>query len=95
MIMRTKEKRPDGCQASSSYRKLYPEAVSCEEKFARYSAGGAEYRVSENEIGHFEEMVRDFYDVLCENDLLDDFGELVEDNLNRVLDSMTKGCNDD
>lgn len=57
--------------------------------------GEAEYRVSENEIGHFEEMVRDFYEFLCENDILDNFGELDEDNLNRVLDSMTKGCNDD
>ena len=45
------KKRPDKRQTSFSYRKLYPETVSREEKFANNSAGGAGRRFHEHAVG--------------------------------------------
>ena len=52
--------------------------------------GEAEYKVSESEIGHFENMIRDFVDWLHDMELLDEEGYLDDDALNEVLDSMNK-----
>lgn len=52
--------------------------------------GDAEYKVSENEIGHFESMVREFVDWLHDMALLDEEGYLDEDALNEVCDDMMK-----
>lgn len=57
--------------------------------------GEAEYKVRENEIGHFEQMVREFVDWLNDMALLDEYGDLDEHALEEVLDAMTQvGSND-
>lgn len=50
--------------------------------------GEAEYKVSETEIHHFENMIREFTDWLHDMALLDEDGYLNDDALNEVLESM-------
>ena len=57
--------------------------------------GEAEYRVSENEVNHFQQMVQDFVGWLHDMALLDDEGYLDEDALNEVCDDMMKAREDD
>ena len=54
----------------------------------------AEYRVSENEIANFRQMVKDFYEFLYQTEILDDDGELDEEMLESICDKMEEG-NDD
>ena len=67
------------------------ELRACLNDVEEHVNGDAEYEVSENEIGHFEHMVREFVDWLNDMALLDDEGNLDDDALNEVLDSMKKG----
>ena len=57
--------------------------------------GEAEYKVRENEIGHFEQMVREFVDWLNDMALLDEDGELNEREFEQVLDAMAKDGGED
>ena len=57
--------------------------------------GEAEYPVSQNEIRHFENMVREFVDWLHDAALLDDEGYLDEDALDNALDAMATAGEDE
>lgn len=57
--------------------------------------GDAEYKVRENEIGHFEQMVREFVDWLNDMALLDEYGELNEREFEQVLDAMANDGGED
>lgn len=51
----------------------------------------AEYEVSDHEIRHFRQMVETFVSFLDEHQLLDEYGELDEDKLDEICESMKKG----
>lgn len=51
----------------------------------------AEYEVSDREIGHFRQMVESFVSFLGEHDLLDEDGELDEEVLDAICETMKKG----
>lgn len=48
----------------------------------------AEYEVSENEIDHFQRMVRNFVEFLNEYELLNDDNEVDEDKLEEISETM-------
>ena len=55
----------------------------------------AEYEVSDREIRSFRSMVEDFVNFLNENELLDEDGELNEDELDRVCELMKQTAKDE
>ena len=56
--------------------------------------GEAEHSVSINEIGQFEQLVRDFVDFLTDNDLLDEDGYLDDDKLGEISKAMRRVSDD-
>lgn len=50
----------------------------------------AEYPVSEHEVEHFRQMVMDFFGWLEDNELLTEYAELDEDQLDEICDFMRK-----
>lgn len=51
----------------------------------------AEYEVSDREIGCFKDMVSTFWTWMIENELVDENGELVEDELENICETMRHG----
>lgn len=51
--------------------------------------------VSEHEIACFEDMVKTFYEFLCEQELIDEDGELDTDRLSEIGDAMEKSYRED
>lgn len=50
----------------------------------------AEYEVSKNEIEQFKQMVYEFVGFLYDNAILDTYGEINEETLDEVCESMAK-----
>ena len=50
----------------------------------------AEYEVSDHEIGHFRQIVENFVSFLDQHELLDEYGELDEDKLDAICESMKR-----
>ena len=48
----------------------------------------AEYEVSDHEIRHFRQIVENFVSFLDQHELLDEYGELDEDKLDAICESM-------
>lgn len=51
----------------------------------------AEEPVSDNEIRYFRSMVEDFYYWMNDIGLINEFGELNEEELDRICDKMARG----
>ena len=54
----------------------------------------AEYSVSEREIDKFKSVVSEFYDFLCETELLDCNGEIDNEVLDIICEKMRHGYNE-
>lgn len=50
----------------------------------------AEYEISDHEIDHFKRMVENFVSFLDQHELLDEYGELDEDKLDAICESMKR-----
>ena len=50
----------------------------------------AEYEVSDREIQYFKNMVELFHDFLCNQELLDEYGDLQMDRLDEICEAMSK-----
>ena len=55
----------------------------------------AQYTVSENEIKHFRRMVTDFYEWMEQNDLLTNDGELDEERLDYICETMKQATDEE
>lgn len=55
----------------------------------------AQYDVSDREIDNFKRMVLEFTVFLQDNDLLDEYGNLDEDQLDGICDTMRKSYNEE
>lgn len=55
----------------------------------------AEYNVSEREIDHFKSIVYEFYDFLCDNELLDCCGEIDNEVLDLICAKMRHGYSEE
>lgn len=55
----------------------------------------AQYEVSDREIDNFKRMVLEFTVFLQDNDLLDEYGNLDEDQLDGICDTMRKSYNEE
>lgn len=55
----------------------------------------AEYEVSEREIQYFKNMVELFHEFLCENELMNQRGDLDMDALDSVCESMKKSYDEE
>lgn len=55
----------------------------------------AEYSVSDKEIDCFKKMVAEFYEFLCETELLDNNGELDEEVLDLICAKMRHGYSEE
>lgn len=51
----------------------------------------AEYEVSEREIGFFRRIITEMYEFMCDLNLLNEYGELDEEELDRICEAMKKG----
>ena len=68
----------------------YAELRACLSDAAEHINEEAEYEVSDREIQWFKNMVELFYDFLCEQDLLSDFGDLNTTRLDEIGEAMSK-----
>ena len=68
----------------------HQELRACLEDVEEHIQEEAEYKVSENEIEHFQNMVRDFYSWLVDYELITEDGELDEEMLERACEYMRK-----
>lgn len=70
----------------------YSELSACLADAEEHINGDAEDAVSDREIQYFKNMVELFHDFLCEQDLLDEFGDLKMDRLDEIGEAMSKAC---
>lgn len=54
--------------------------------------GEAEEAVSFREVVHFRNMIEEFWSWLCDRDLIDENGELREDEIESICEQMQKGA---
>lgn len=71
------------------------ELRACLDDVNQHVCEEAEYSVSEREIGKFKEMVETFYEWICDMGLVNEYGELNQDELEGICEYMRKGTNDD
>lgn len=77
------------CRQENTYLALC-EALSDVEEHVNEEA---EYKVSNREIQNFRNMVEYFHEFLCNNELLDEDGNLDDEVLDQVCDAMAKSYN--
>lgn len=51
----------------------------------------AQYEVSDHEIEHFKQMIYVFVEFLQETEIIDEYGDIDENNLETVCEKMKKG----
>lgn len=74
------------CRQENTYAALR-EALSDVEEHVN---GEAEYEVSDREIQQFRDMVEYFHEFLCEQELMDQNGDLDMDRLDEICEAMAK-----
>lgn len=77
------------------YEGTYSELSACLRDAQEHIDEEAEYEVSSHEIQHFRNMVELFHEFLCENELLNDDGNLDWDAVDKVCEAMTKSYNNE
>ena len=55
----------------------------------------AEYETSDREIREFRNMVEYFHTFLCEQELLDEYGDLDTDRLDQICEAMAKSYDEE
>ena len=55
----------------------------------------AEYEVSDREIREFRNMVEYFHDFLCNQELLDEYGDLNMSRLDEIAEAMSKSYDEE
>lgn len=73
----------------------YHELRACLSDVEEHVNEEAEYKVSEREIQEFRNMVEYFHDFLCEQELLDEDGNLDWDAIENVCEAMGKSYSQD
>jgi hypothetical protein len=73
----------------------YAELRACISEVEDHVNEEAEYEVSDREIRQFREMVEYFHSFLCDNELLDEFGDLDTVQLDKVCEAMSKSYTGD
>ena len=68
----------------------YSELRACLSDAEEHINEEAEYEVSDREIQYFKNMVEMFHEFLCEQDLLDEYGDLKMDRLDAICEAMSK-----
>lgn len=77
------------------YEGTYSELRACLNDAEEHVNEEAEYEVSEREIQWFRNMVELFHEFLCDQELMDEDGNLDMEQLNKVCKSMAKSYVDD
>lgn len=72
------------------YEGTYSELRACLNDVEEHVNQYAEYKVSDREIQHFRNMVELFHEFLCEQELLDEDGNLDWDEIDKVCAAMAK-----
>lgn len=68
----------------------HQELKACLADVDEHLAEMAEYEVSEDEVDHFRDMVKDFIGWMQDSELITEDGELDEEQLDRICDMMRK-----
>ena len=79
------------CRQENTYLALR-EALSDVEEHMNEEA---EYEISDREIQNFRNMVEYFHDFLCNQELLDEDGNLDDEALDRVCEAMAKSYDEE
>ena len=96
--LKAKSGRKDKTMAYMSYCRhegTLAELRGCIEDANDHINEEARYEVSDKEIYCFKKMVEEFYEFLCEQELIDQFGELDSEELDKICESMRKGYGED
>ena len=72
------------------YEGTYSELRACLHDVEEHVEEYAEYEVSDREIQHFRNMVELSHEFLCEQELLDEDGNLDWDEIDKVCAAMAK-----
>ena len=68
----------------------YSELRACLNDVEEHVNEEAEYEVSDREIQHFRNMVELFHEFLCEQELMDSYGDLDWTAIDKVCEAMKK-----
>lgn len=77
------------------YEGTYSELRACLNDVEEHINEEAEYEVSDREIQWFRNMVELFHEFLCEQELMDEDGNLDNEALDRVCEAMTKSYDEE
>ena len=77
------------------YEGTYSELRACLNDVEEHVNQYAEYKVSDREIQHFRNMVELFHEFLCEQELLDEDGNLNWDEVDKVCAAMAKSYDEE
>lgn len=79
------------CRYEGTYSELRACLNDAEEHINEY----AEYEVSDREIQHFRNMIELFHEFLCEQELMDEDGNLDWDAIDKVCEAMRKSYDEE
>ena len=70
------------------YEGTLQEIRACLSDADEHINGEAEYKVSDDEIRHFKNMITEIYEWMNDQALINEYGELDEDELDRICEAM-------